>query len=427
MTNKRLLLFTAHYPYLLGHEHVFIEPELPYLLEQFDKITIFPSMKCGNQRPLPEGVSCEPGLATALNKNPRKLPVKHFIRGLFNRLFWDEFVSFIPLSLHPRAIKRSSVWIDEARLVSDWVHKYIKKEQINLEDCLLYTYWLETSASGICLAKKLSPKIKIVSRTLRYDLYEELYTPAFFPLRKKTLKGLDMLVIISNDGCQYLSSKYPQFSNKFKVSVMGVFSSEQINSSSGDGVRRIASCSNLIQVKRVNLILEGLQHLARLHPDQPITWRHFGSGPLMGKLMTLMKDSPRNLSVELQGETPNDAIIDFYANNPIDVFINASSSEGIPVSIMEAQSFGIPVIATDVGGNRESVNNKNGHLLSRDPSDVEIADAIWDVLTSADYGNKRIASFETWQQKFDANKNYSEFARMIRSMLNGSCNKGIDE
>ncbi|MFR4320263.1 MAG: glycosyltransferase [Blautia massiliensis (ex Durand et al. 2017)] len=45
--------------------------------------------------------------------------------------------------------------------------------------------------------------------------------------------------------------------------------------------------------------------------------------------------------------------------------MNVSSSEGIPVSIMEATSFGIPGIATDAGGTKEIIRDKeNGVLLS---------------------------------------------------------------
>ena len=42
-----------------------------------------------------------------------------------------------------------------------------------------------------------------------------------------------------------------------------------------------------------------------------------------------------------------------------DVFILPSKSEGLSVTILEAMAAGIPVIATDVGGNKEVINNSS--------------------------------------------------------------------
>lgn len=47
-----------------------------------------------------------------------------------------------------------------------------------------------------------------------------------------------------------------------------------------------------------------------------------------------------------------------------DLFLLASDSEGISVSILEAMSTGLPVVVTDVGGNREIVNDgETGYLV----------------------------------------------------------------
>ena len=98
-----------------------------------------------------------------------------------------------------------------------------------------------------------------------------------------------------------------------------------------------------------------------------------------------------------------------------DFLINTSSSEGIPVSIMEAMSLGIPVIATDVGGTGEIVNNKNGHLLPSNPTTVQISDAInlYCSLSQQEKKSKRDNAHNTWEDKFNAQKNYGVFVTQI--------------
>ena len=84
---------------------------------------------------------------------------------------------------------------------------------------------------------------------------------------------------------------------------------------------------------------------------------------------------------------------------PVDLFLNVSEYEGVPVSVMEAQSFGIPVIATAVGGTPEIVNEENGFLLPENPSQDEIASAIYDVVTNKEkWEKKRMLSRKNWEE-----------------------------
>ena len=102
----------------------------------------------------------------------------------------------------------------------------------------------------------------------------------------------------------------------------------------------------------------------------------------------------------------------------MDAFLNVSSSEGIPVSIMEVQSCGIPVIATAVGGVREIVGEKTGVLLSANPSETDIANAISSVT-----GNDIERSFQFreairahWRKRFNAYTNYRAFNEQLMSL-----------
>ena len=48
---------------------------------------------------------------------------------------------------------------------------------------------------------------------------------------------------------------------------------------------------------------------------------------------------------------------------------------------MEAPAYGIPCVATDVGGTAEIIDESCGKLLSPNPSEQEVAEAIMSVVT----------------------------------------------
>ena len=420
MKKTVLFLFTATYPSSNTWEYPRIESEIPHLLDQFDQIIILPSVVEGESRPLLKGVKCERTLAAALKKNHRIMLPNRILQGIRSSLFWKEYFSKFPITGHPKSVKRSSVWNAEALITAKWAEDYLKENKIGLQNCLFYTYWFETVATGIGWLKTRYPNLKLVSRAHGYDLYEERFSPAYIPFRKESLGALDRLFINSDYGNKYLSHKYPQYIAKFETALMGVCSTGKKNNPSPDRICRIVSCSNIVLVKRVDLLCEGLLHLASLYPTQIFEWNHFGDGPLMSKLTTLIQNSPTNLTIRLWGQTPNERILVYYTENPIDLFINTSSSEGVPVSIMEAQSFGIPVIAPQVGGIPEIVSYQNGYLLDPNPSPSEIAQAVWEMYTSPDITLKRRASLQNWQKKFNAKVNYQDFARQIRAVIDTS-------
>jgi glycosyltransferase involved in cell wall biosynthesis len=108
----------------------------------------------------------------------------------------------------------------------------------------------------------------------------------------------------------------------------------------------------------------------------------------------------------------------FYGENPVDLFMQMSQSEGgSPVSIQEAISCGIPVIATRVGGIPEIVSDKNGLLLSENPSIQEIANAIFFLIDHPAVAfNKKSGSRQVWQDKFNSAINFPSFVEKIKSI-----------
>ena len=135
---------------------------------------------------------------------------------------------------------------------------------------------------------------------------------------------------------------------------------------------RIVSCSNLIPLKRIDLIIKAL---SLVNAGKDIEWKHFGDGILRQELEELANTwLSGKINFSFMGHYPNKELLEFYNTNRVDLFINASSTEGIPVSIMEAQSYGIPVSQTDTGAVREIVVAGTGSLIPVDatPSDLAL-------------------------------------------------------
>ena len=100
------------------------------------------------------------------------------------------------------------------------------------------------------------------------------------------------------------------------------------------------------------------------------------------------------------------------------MFVNLSTTEGgAPVSIQEAISCGIPVIATNVGGNPEIVSERNGILLSPNPSPEEVAQALLMICDSPETARKmRIESRRVWEESYNADANFRAFAEQLKAI-----------
>jgi glycosyltransferase involved in cell wall biosynthesis len=176
----------------------------------------------------------------------------------------------------------------------------------------------------------------------------------------------------------------------------------------------VVSCSAVIALKRIDLIIEALAIT-----DMPVHWVHFGGGVLIDliqqKAAKLLSPKP-NISYELRGDTSRNTILEYYANNQVDVLLNTSEFEGIPFSMMEALSYGIPIIGTNVGGVSELISDKhNGILLTANPTPIEIAVALKYVAHAKieEREELRKNAFETWETKFNAEKNYTQLAEQL--------------
>lgn len=399
---EKLHLFTAQFPYGSKSEP-FLETEIIYLSKHFSEVIIYPAYigKDNQIRPLPKNASLNESL-TKIDYS-KKNKVKALIKNLplVFSILTNEVLNKGLIS----TVRNSKVLIDYlAQQIL--VKTTLKLQNIKFND-VVYSYWFVDSTLALTFLKKGKKIKKLVCRSHRFDLYDEEFGVSGVPFRAWTVKYVDKVFVISSTGVEYLKSKInSKYHFKILCSKLGVDKAESKFSQKPDSYSKIiVSCGGVTQRKQVLKTVDLLENIGI-----PVSWIHFGDGPLMNELIEKIKTLPTNVKVELKGHTDNEEVIDFYRNNKVDLFLSLSTSEGIPVSMMEAISFGIQIAAYPVGGIPEIViPNKTGFLMNSNENEV---DTIVNALTNPIEENI-VKKF--YSCNFNAEKNYTDFIEKICS------------
>ncbi len=409
-----LVLMTQTFPYDGASEQTFLAPEIEHLVASFNLI-LAPEARRGTRLPVPPEVQVDESYVADESSGGRRLRIA--LRALVSSSLFRDILNRPSILVQYPAFKWLLAFAGRAVQTRSWLKRFLDSRDLDPGQCLFYTYWLDSSALGIGLAKRDYPGIKLVSRAHGYDLYEARHQPSYIPCRRESLQLLDGLFPDSDQGSRYIAQRFPGVVPYCETARLGVDDPGFITAPSSDGIFRIVSCSFLVPVKRVALLLKGIACAARRRPQQRFEWHHFGDGPLKGEIETLASSLPPNVTSHLPGYPSPAGLMAFYRDNPIDVFVNLSESEGTPVAVMEAISCGMPIVATAVGGNPEIVSDRNGNLISANPDPDEIADALMHVWDHPDIAlEKRQASREVWKRRYKADDNFRMFAERLLSI-----------
>ncbi|AKB51857.1 Glycosyl transferase, group 1 family protein [Methanosarcina barkeri str. Wiesmoor] len=418
-----LVLITFSYPYGAIRES-FLDPEISCLCSYFNKIILVPQYLPDATekiaRNLPKVCVLDDSLIIYSKIGKIRSVLMKIFLCLRSKLFYTEIIKKPAIITNIKSFKLLGEFISDAFIIKKWASNCIKKHDFAPQNTIFYTYWLSASTLGLGLLKEEYPDIVVISRAHRGDLYEDQYSSAHITLRNETFSLISKVFLISNSGKEYLEKKYPTYLEKYQTIRLGVTDSHFITSPSVDGIFRIVSCSYIVPVKRLHLLINGLKEFCILRPSKRIEWTHIGYGPLEQSIKKLASEVlPENVKYNFTGFLPDKGVIEYYRQHNVDVFINVSASEGIPVSIMEAQSCGIPVIATDVGGTHEIVSDEVGLLLDSDPTPMDIADAILKFIDNPNQiADKKRKSKENWRLNYNAEVNHNFFAQEIANLRN---------
>jgi len=412
-----LLLFTGSYPYSVAAENTFLPQELKALSAHFDRITVVPAATEG---------TCDAIALANVDVDTRyaKFSASPLRRLIYSALsivdpnFWGEWLRHVLLFAHyPSAAVRAFRYQVKARITRAWVDGRAMRAAHG-ELPAIYTWWFDGVTLGLSQSKTAKRSI-VITRAHGYDLYEARHKPNYIPFRALGMQKVTAVYPDSETGARYLAGRFPAEAAKVSVERIGIFDPGFLCSASRDGVLRVVSCSFLLPVKRIDLLVRGLAALGNKQPERSFSWTHIGNGPERQRLSDLARQlMPANVKWQFMDYPGRSELFDFYRHTPVDVFVNTSESEGTPVSIMEAISVGIPVIATGVGGNPEIVGPDNGILLDPDPEPEMIADAVGMIASNPDATSRmRSGSRAKWDRLYNADKNYARFADVVKNLL----------
>jgi glycosyltransferase involved in cell wall biosynthesis len=405
--NHVLYLITAEYPY--GRGETFLENEINVLAKRFNNVVLIPLCKDNQQvRSIPNNVSVDKTLMHCVIPKTSTLFYKNFsylLKLLLIELVHTNKKKYFILNI------KSIIGILASALYKSmcFQKQIIKKEELGTTN-YYYSFWMDEGALLLSILKEKKKIDGFVFRVLGYDLYDERREGGYMPFRYFNFKMTKKIFCISKDGFNYLKKKNI-FPEKLSLSYLSVFDNG-INLQSENGPLTLVSCSNLISLKRVHLIIEILKQVT-----VKVNWVHFGDGVLKSTLLTQTEDFPENIKVDFKGQTSNTAILNFYKNNSVDLFIQLSETEGgAPVAMQEAASFGIPLIGTNAGGIPEIATAQTGVLLPLTFNIAEVAEIINQFHTS----KMKTISFrqqvrQFWFENFNAEINYNKLCDQILS------------
>ena len=326
-----------------------------------------------------------------------------FFRSL-PKLFLDKTVRDEARGKSPKQLAYMILYL----VWADLVERTYRNELASDKPTVLYSFWLSRGAYAACNLKSKFGLKKAVSRAHRYDLYEEQNNVNYLPFRHLLSNTLDEIHFISVDGKRYFAERWGNGSASLMVSHLGTRSFDYVKRAHPKETICVASCSSIIDVKRLDLIVDVLEKV-----DLPVFWLHIGDGDERREIGEYASSKLRPGSFEFLGHVDNRELASVFEKYDVDFFVNLSDSEGIPVSIMEAMSMGIPTIARNVGGNSEIVCEAAGGLLL-DEVDVLAVRAYLIQRFSPDiYEQLSKRAREAWRAAFFAQDCYPRFFEQL--------------
>lgn len=281
---------------------------------------------------------------------------------------------------------------------------------------LYYSFWFTYRLLSLCMEAQHTPGMRIIGRVNGFDLYNERCLYRRQPFQRIKRDGCNRVLFGASTAKEYFTQAFgaEAFYGQYVLNRLGVDGGSNKNSSVIRDPFLLVSCSNVIPLKHVDLIVEALRKLS--NPD--IRWVHFGDGPELGYIRGLAEGN--GLNCWLPGSVSNDFVLSFYRDSSVGCFIALSESEGgCPVSLQEALSFGIPAIVSEAGGAHYEGVDSNGIRLPDNPSVDEVASAIDSMyhLGDEDWQSMSARSYELWEQCFDSDACKAELIHVLNSIL----------
>lgn len=352
-----------------GKPGAFFLQELPWLLSHFDRVVM-----CSYD-----------GVAEITDPRPERVAVTRPRRGRwqarlqapFSPHLWRELAHLARDGrLTPKAAARLFMFTLRGYTLHHWARAMLNKD----ERVTLYSLWMSYDGLAATLCKLRFPQAHAVARGHAFDIDRERDPLNPYHMMRLMVNTLDCVCPISEDAKAKLLDCVDVPPDKLRVLAMGSVGAETHQRLEppffSTGVLHLVSCSALIPLKQVPLLIDALA----LWPAQgQVSWLHIGGGPEEAAIRAYAAKklgACANIRYEITGTLDREQVAASYAQKPQDLFVNVSRSEGVPVSIMEAMRAGIRVVAPRVGGIPELVNESFGRLYAPEGGAKAVLEAL---------------------------------------------------
>jgi glycogen synthase len=226
-------------------------------------------------------------------------------------------------------------------------------------------------------------------------------------LEEETAKNATIVITISNYSLEKIQKYYGIEQSKVRIVPNGVdiekfkpMDTKEVRQQFGLGNEPcVLFVGSLIPRKGLPFLVEAAKKVVRTQADTKFLI--VGDGPLRNQLYDSLKTANLSGNFKFLGNLKDNVLPAIY--NCADVFVLPSIQEGQGIVLLEAQASGKPVVAFDIGGVKETLQNKETGLLVNQGDVDALADTLLKLLTDktlrekmGSNGRKFVSENYTW-------------------------------
>jgi len=219
------------------------------------------------------------------------------------------------------------------------------------------------------------------------------------------LKDLAVKIGISEEKIKviYNSVDFLSFENDLKIDLRKEL---KING------KVILTNARLTPWKGVDMLIKIMSELIRKHNN--IKLIIISEGPERENLEKLAVDLDVEENVFFAGRVSRDLVVEYL--KIADVFVLNTNYEGMSFSLLEAMKIGTPIITTKVGGNIETVKDKETGLLVDYNNKEQWIEAINFIINNPDFGKKLVQQAKNDLKRFNWNNLVKETINVFENL-----------
>ena len=263
----------------------------------------------------------------------------------------------------------------------------IKGLILGLRSDIIYNQDLYTSGITALIIKKVLKK-KLVTRFVEDPTFE---TGSFSKIRKSILFNSDKIIVVSNY-IKKIALEIGLSEKKIKVIYNSIdflklksnHNKEELKKKLGLNEIILLTIARLTPFKGIDMLIEIMPRIIEKY--KKISLVIVGSGNELKNLQRIVKSLKLDEYVFFKGRLGRQETINYLKTS--DLFLLNTHHEGMSHTLLEAMKIGVPIITTKVGGNPETIKNKETGILIDYRNKEQWINAISQILDNPDLAEK---------------------------------------